>query len=616
MPSFSNILSFVLIAISCASLSEAAPSLPSAKHSTHRRRTVGRRGAEIESFYPETTFKTFGVGDEIVSTVSSLLGATGLEDITRSAFTSVFGLNSSEIVFTAGHSSGNSNFGYIRQQHDGIPIANAVANVVVKNGKLLSVGSSFVNTKNIASSKPTFDLSEAIRVAEDLLECKHNEDTEPTLEYLARPDGAVALTHVIQVRNEEDHTWYEAFIDAHDGKTLHINDFVAHATYNAIPMGQFSVESGYKLIVDPEDSAVSPLGWHNDGSGQTNTTSGNNVLSFKSTRAATTSQSSDGPTFNYTYDTSLEPSDPKNEDASRVQAFYIANMMHDILYRYGFTESTYNFQNTNFGKGAKEHDRMLMFVQHSAGTDNANIAVPPDGQSPECHMYIFTGSTPRRDGVFELGIPIHEITHGLTVRMTGGGTSRCLQTVESGGLGEGWSDALADWVQQTPEMKDFVTGSYVLPDKPGGIRQYPYSTSAEVNPLRYSSIPAQNGLVHVTTHCPSLPLVNPIRQIWANILHNVLASLVSSKGFSSTAYTNPDGSEGNVIFLRLFVDALAIQPCNPTFIQARAAWIQADENRYGGEHKCVLWKAFASRGLGTDAKQDNYQDGEGVPDGC
>ncbi|KAJ8073404.1 hypothetical protein PM082_011679 [Marasmius tenuissimus] len=607
MPSFSNILSFVLIAISCASLSEAAPSPPTAKHSTHRRRTVGRRGAEIESFYPETTFKTFGVGDENASTVSSLLGAT-LEDTTLSALTSFLnnGMNLSELSFTAGHSSGNSNFGYIRQQYDGIPIANAVANVVVKGGKLLSVGSSFVDTKNIASSKPTFDLSEAIRVAEDFLECTHNGDVEPTLEYLARPDGSVALAHVIQVRNEEDHTWYEAFVDAHDGKTLHINDFVAHATYNAIPMGQFSVESGYKLVVNPEDSAVSPLGWHNDGSGQTNMTSGNNVLSFKGTRAATTTQSSEGPTFDYPYDTSLEPSDPKNEDASRVQAFYTANMMHDIFYRYGFTETTYNFQNTNFGKGAREHDRMLMFVQHSAGTDNANIAVPPDGQSPECHMYIFTGSTPRRDGVFELGIPIHEITHGLTVRMTGGGTARCLQTVESGGLGEGWSDALADWVQQTPEMKDFVTGSYVLPNRPGGIRQYPYSTSAEVNPLRYSSIPAQNGLVH------------DIGTIWANILHNVLASLVSSKGFSSAAYTNPDGSEGNVVFLRLLVDALAIQPCNPTFIQARDAWIQADANRYDGEHKCALWKAFASRGLGVDAKpaSENYQDGEGVPNEC
>lgn len=30
--------------------------------------------------------------------------------------------------------------------------------------------------------------------------------------------------------------------------------------------------------------------------------------------------------------------------------------------------------------------------------------------------------------------------------MTGGGTARCLQTVESGGLGEGWSDAFAEYV--------------------------------------------------------------------------------------------------------------------------------------------------------------------------
>ena len=86
------------------------------------------------------------------------------------------------------------------------------------------------HAENVASSKPTFDVGEAIKVAEDLLESAHNGDVEPVLEYLARPDGSVALTHVIQVRNEEEHTWYEAFVDAHDGKLLSINDFVAHAT--------------------------------------------------------------------------------------------------------------------------------------------------------------------------------------------------------------------------------------------------------------------------------------------------------------------------------------------------------------------------------------------------
>jgi len=38
------------------------------------------------------------------------------------------------------------------------------------------------------------------------------------------------------------------------------------------------------------------------------------------------------------------------------------------------------------------------------------------------------------------------MTHGVTNRMTGGGTGRCLQTTEAGGMGEGWSDTMAKFV--------------------------------------------------------------------------------------------------------------------------------------------------------------------------
>lgn len=48
------------------------------------------------------------------------------------------------------------------------------------------------------------------------------------------------------------------------------------------------------------------------------------------------------------------------------------------------------------------------------------------------------------------------------------------------------------------------------------------------------------------------------------MLHNVYAALVAAHGWSATARTNPDGKEGNVVFLHLFIDALALQPCNPT----------------------------------------------------
>lgn len=46
-------------------------------------------------------------------------------------------------------------------------------------------------------------------------------------------------------------------------------------------------------------------------------------------------------------------------------------------------------------------------------------------------------SQPERDGALENDIVVHENTHGVTNRLTGGGTGRCLQTTEAGGMGEG-----------------------------------------------------------------------------------------------------------------------------------------------------------------------------------
>ena len=49
-------------------------------------------------------------------------------------------------------------------------------------------------------------------------------------------------------------------------------------------------------------------------------------------------------------------------------------------------------------------------------------------------------------------------------------------------------------------------------------------------------------------------------------------------------------------------------------VTARDAWIQADTNRFAGANECILWRAFASRGLGVNAA--NYVDDSTVPAGC
>ena len=46
---------------------------------------------------------------------------------------------------------------------------------------------------------------------------------------------------------------------------------------------------------------------------------------------------------------------------------------------------------------------------------------------------------------------------------------------------------------------------------------------------------------------------------------------------------------------------MKLQTCRPSFFDARDAIIQADQVLTGGENFCLLWKAFASRGLGQDA---------------
>ncbi|KAJ6506310.1 putative extracellular elastinolytic metallo proteinase precursor [Mycena vitilis] len=99
-----------------------------------------------------------------------------------------------------------------------------------------------------------------------------------------------------------------------------------------------------------------------------------------------------------------------------------------------------------------------------------------------------------------------------------------------------------------------------------------------------------------------------------NILHGVHAALVDAHGFNTDAPRQPEGLEGNVVFLHLFMDGLALQSCNPIMLNARDAFIQADENRYDGNHVCLLWKAFAARGMGVNAQ--DYDNNFDVPISC
>ncbi|KIP05598.1 hypothetical protein PHLGIDRAFT_128797 [Phlebiopsis gigantea 11061_1 CR5-6] len=587
----------ILLAVSVATSATAAPWPFTAKHTTHRVRDISP-DFQLTAYHPESSYETFGEG---IDHPLAKRAAESIEDAAVSFVHSHLGLPADNVFYKSGYAGDVSRHAFVKQQIQGVPVANAVANVAFNNDdKVIAFGSSFITPTKVPSTTPSVTLEDAIAKAETQFNGKYNE-WPATLEFVAKEDGSLALAHVVQIRNEAAGTWVEAFIDAHTNEPVHVTDFVAKSSYYVLPITKEIPTEGFETLTNPEDTTSSPDGWHNDGTTTTTDTSGNNVVVYKTSASSTTKQSASGEVFNYPPNFSSAPTTTANVNTARTNAFYVVNTVHDVTYKYGFTEAAFNFQTNNFGNGGKGADRVTVSVQDSAGTDNADFSTPADGQSGHMRMYLWDQTNPERDGALENDIVIHENTHGVTNRMTGGGTGRCLQTTEAGGMGEGWSDALAEWMnQKSSTVSDFVMGQWVIDDA-AGIRSHPYSTSATTNPLRYSSL-------------KTLTEVHDIGEVWANILHNVYAGLVSAKGFSSTAHTDASTTAGNSIFLHLFLDALPLQPCNPTFLTARDAWIQADTNRYSGANKCTLWKAFASRGLGVNAA--NHKDDATLPSGC
>ncbi|KAG9023010.1 Fungalysin/Thermolysin Extracellular metalloproteinase 5, partial [Tulasnella sp. UAMH 9824] len=60
----------------------------------------------------------------------------------------------------------------------------------------------------------------------------------------------------------------------------------------------------------------------------------------------------------------------------------------------------------------------------------------------------------------------------------------------------------------------------------------------------------------------------------------------------------------STILTTLIPTSLTLLPCNPTFLMARDALIQADQILFDGNYTCALWRGFAERGLGVGAHWD------------
>lgn len=196
------------------------------------------------------------------------------------------------------------------------------------------------------------------------------------------------------------------------------------------------------------------------------------------------------------------------------------------------------------------------------------------------------------DGDLDNGVIAHEYGHGISNRLTGGpNNTGCLNNAEQ--MGEGWSDYVGLILTMEPGdgpadrrgIGTFVQGQ----DTDGnGIRQYPYSRDMTINPLTYADLPATGGQVHA------------VGTIWATMLWDLTWFLIDEHGWDSDIY---NGTGGNNIAAQLVLDGMKLQPCSPGFEDGRDAILAADQAANGGANECIIWGAFARRGLGFSASQ-------------
>jgi hypothetical protein len=445
-------------------------------------------------------------------------------------------------------------------------------------------------------------------------------------------------------------------------------------------------------------------------------------------------QPNGGASLDFTAFLDLATQQPSQyQDAAVINLFYWNNIMHDLLYQYGFDEASGNFQENNYGNGGSGSDSVNADAQDGSGTNNANLATPSDGFNPRMQMFEWTppndaivtvnspasiagdytgasadfgapltatgvtgdfelvddgsatgsegcgalvgftsgrvavidrgtcefgtkvlnaenagaiaaivvnnqgdgvitmgagaqgnqvsiasamigqsdgdtikaelgggvngtlkdagNAVPNRDSDLDAGIIAHEYCHGLSNRLTGGPNNvNCLSGNQQ--AGEGWSDLCtlfftADAADTGTTARGVGTYSIFEPPTGQGIRPFPYSTDMGVNPLTYGELALG-----------TLTIPHGIGTVWATAVWEVYWNLTDTFGFDSDLYS---GTGGNNLAIQLVLDGMKLQPCNPTFLDARDAILQADAVNNGGANECLIWEAFAKRGMGVSA---------------
>ncbi len=538
---------------------------------------------------------------------------------------------------------------YMQQTLNGLPIQNTSLGIhFTRDGRVIAVNSGFVanlaGQQNAARADITGMIhpANALRLAAAALEVEFPSaapqftyiggeqlkfeaaskslslDTIPiAAQYVATATGVELAWKMVLRLPGGSGDWYDISVNARTGQIIFADNWTDDlASYNVYPMPAESPADGPRQVVtDPHDLTASPFGWHdtNGAAGAEFTdTRGNNVSAQEDADNNNTGgvRGDGGAALNFDFPLDLTQAPSAYRPAAITNLFYWNNILHDVLYQYGFTEAAGNFQTNTYTNGGAGNDAVQADAQDGSGTSNANFSTPPDGSPGRMQMFIFTAPNPDRDGDLDAGIIAHEYGHGVSNRLTGGpANSSALTSLQSGGMGEGWSDFYSLMFTQTAsDTRDqaYPVGTYVLAQSPtgNGIRRKPYSFDKSINPLTFEAFGTSGTTSYGVGRSTQ---VHNVGELWASALWDLNWLLIGKTGFDANLHSGYNASgttaqrAGNKLAMKLVMDGMKLQPVNPSFVQARDAIMLADQNLTGGANARDIWLSFARRGLGTGA---------------
>ena len=254
-------------------------------------------------------------------------------------------------------------------------------------------------------------------------------------------------------------------------------------------------------------------------------------------------------------------------------------------------------------------------ISMGAGADGDSVTIPSimigqtDGEALIAELQAnqtinvsLINATNYTDSNLDNEIIAHEYGHGISNRLMGGAqAASCMTNAEQ--QGEGFSDWFGLMITLGENDSPIVprgVATYSAGQTPSGngIRNAPYSPDFNINNYTFAD---SNDTANV-----SQP--HGVGFVFATMLWDLTWAFIDEYGF------DPDlinGNGGNNKVMQLVIDGLKLAPCNAGFVEMRDAILLADQLTNNNQNECIIWNAFAVRGLGYLADQgdaDNRTD--------